>query len=168
VGIEDQLGLFPIDVDSLAEELRNRYESAWEDADSFSTRAPSREALYATAEEYLPAQFLTELADALDGAATLNWRGTPRPPAVALVVAARARCHHYNLCQWAEAVGFTSRSTVARTKQRLENDDIIAVERVPQERGRPRQRIVVADDSLATPNTDAAELVPTLRRRRNE
>lgn len=168
VGIEDQVGLFPIDVESLVAELREHYEAAWEEAASFSTRAPSREALYATAEEYLTEQFADELERAISGASTLEWRGIPRPPSLALVVAARARAHHYDVCRWAEDVGFTSRSTIARTKGALEDDGVIAVEKVPQERGRPRQRLVVADERVATTNVRAGELVQTLRGLRSE
>lgn len=162
VSVDQQVGVLPTDADPVVEALRETYEPAWAAGEPFSTRAPPRDRLLERGTEPLPDAFTAELERAIDGASSLEWQGTPTPVELAVAVAARAGAHHYDLCEWAEAAGFTSRSTVARTKQRLEEAGLIDVEPVPQERGRPRQQLVVDDERLAA--ADAEALATTLRR----
>lgn len=162
VSVDQQVGLLPMDAESIVEELHEVYEPVWESAEPVSTRAPPQKRLSEEGHEQLSDTFTTQLKRALENASTLEWHGSPTPVELALAIAARTGAHHYDLCVWAEEAGFTSRSTVARTKQRLEEDGLLEVEPVPQERGRPRQQLLVGDERVA--DADAERLVPTLRR----
>lgn len=162
VGVDQHVGVMTMDATRMVAELHQSYEPRWETAEPVSIRAPPREPLYEEGGEELSEDFTTQLEQAIENASTLAWHGSPTPVELALAVAARTGAHHYDLCVWAEEAGFTSRSTVARTKQRLEEDGVLDVEPVPQERGRPRQQLLVDDERLA--KADAETLVPTLRR----
>jgi len=163
VSVQQQARLLPVENEPLGSRLRERYETAWSDAGGFSTRAPPRQQMYEAAAEHLPDPFADEFQRALEGASRLEWRGTPAPVELALVVAARAEAHHHDICEWAEVVELSSRSTVARTKQSLAEAGVIAIRRVPQDWGRPRQRLVVAEAAVAAARVDAANLVSRLR-----
>lgn len=162
VSVDQQVGVLHTDADTVVETLHETYEPVWADADQFSTRAPPRERLFERGTEPLPDAFTAELERAIDGASSLEWQGTPTPVELAVAVAARNGAHHYDLCSWAEETEFTSRSTVARTKQRLEEVGLLDVEPVAQERGRPRQQLIVDDERLEA--TDAEGLAATLGR----
>lgn len=161
VSTDERVSVLPLRDGTMLEELRGTYEPVWSDADEFSTRAPPRTELFEAEASPLPEGFVAEFRRAVEGASSLEWHGSPTPVELALAVAARTDAQHYDLCSWAEETGFTSRSTVARTKQQLEEAGLLAVEPVPQERGRPRQRLRV-DEALLV-ETDPEELVPTLR-----
>lgn len=162
VGIDQQLGVMTMDATRMVAELHQTYEPRWEAAEPFSTRAPPQGQLFEEGREVLSEDFTSQLERAIENASTLAWHGSPTPVELVLAVAARTGAHHYDLCVWAEEAGFTSRSTVARTKQRLEEAGVLDVEPVPQDRGRPRQQLLVDDERLA--EVDAEKLVPTLRR----
>lgn len=161
VGVDQHVRVLSMEADRMVAELHKAYEPLWENAEPVSTRSPPRERLFEAGREKLTAEFTTQLERAIENASTLAWHGRPTPVELTLVIAARTGAHHYDLCAWAEAAEFTSRSTVARTKQRLEDAGLLDVEPVPQERGRPRQQLLVADERLA--ETEAESLVPTLR-----
>lgn len=162
VSVDQQAGVLPVDATPVIEGLYETYEPVWEAAEPLSVRAPPRGRLYETGREQLADAFATQLERAIESASALQWHGSPTPVELVLAIAARTSIHHYDLCAWAEAVGFTSRSTVARTKQQLEKAGVIEVEPVPQERGRPRQQLLVGDERVGA--ADAENLVPTLRR----
>lgn len=50
----------------------------------------------------------------------------------------------YELTQWVERVGFSSRSTLNRKKNQLINEGVLAITREPQSTGRPRQILTIA------------------------
>lgn len=162
VGVDGEVEVLPVESEPLVESLHRTYDPVWEAAEPLSTRAPPRERLLAVGREQLSDAFTAQLERALDHASTLAWHGSPTPVELAAVVAARTGTEHYDLCAWAEQTEFTSRSTVARTKQAFEEAGVLDVEPVPQERGRPRQRLLVDDERVAA--ADAEDLVPTLRR----
>ncbi|ESP86940.1 transcriptional regulator TbsP domain-containing protein [Candidatus Halobonum tyrrellensis] len=68
----------------------------------------------------------------------------------ALLLGARNRAQLYELSEWAESVGLASRATVSSRKRRLEAVGLLATEKVATDVGRPRQRLVLADESLAS------------------
>ena len=68
---------------------------------------------------------------------------------VALIAAAQSCALTYDLGKWAEEVGVASKATISRRKTALEDDGIIYTEKVPVEVGRPRQRLLLADQVSA-------------------
>lgn len=161
VPVEETVGIFETDAGDLVEDLRKKYESYWADGESLRTRAPPRPELYETAEDRLSDEFVTDLRRVLQAAEELDWYGTPTPVEVALVVAGRASEHLYDVSRWGEDAAFASRSSLSRAKNTLDDEGVLRIERVPQERGRPRQRLLVGDDRLD--DADPTEIVPVMR-----
>lgn len=79
----------------------------------------------------------------------------------ALLLGARNRAQLYELSEWAESVGLASRATISSRKRRLEAVGLLATEKVATDVGRPRQRLVLADESLAS--VGVADLVRAAR-----
>jgi response regulator of citrate/malate metabolism len=74
-----------------------------------------------------------------------------------LVVAARERHELRSVVECATATGLCSRGTASRVKRRLEDAGIVDTEPVSSGVGRPRQRLLLADDSLKS--MEVAELI---------
>lgn len=54
----------------------------------------------------------------------------------------------YELSEWTETTGLASRAMVSSRKRRLESASLVATEKVSTGVGRPRQWLVLADDSF--------------------
>ncbi|MEZ3118162.1 DUF5821 family protein [Halobaculum sp. MBLA0147] len=74
---------------------------------------------------------------------------------LALLVTARNEAQLYTISRWGEDVGLASRATFSRMKTELENAVLITTEKVPTDVGRPRLRLLLADDELAAADVDA-------------
>jgi hypothetical protein len=83
------------------------------------------------------------------------------PVTVGLLVGASHELEFSDLVEWGEDSGLASRAKFSRTKQRLEAAGIIDTDSVNIGVGRPRQRLILADEALAS--LDASELVATAR-----
>lgn len=161
VPVEWTVGLFDVREDDLHAALSEKYEAHWDDGAELSTRAPPRTSLFEAAADRLSESFVDDLDAALSGADRLEWYGTPTPVELSLVVAARSNEHLYDLSRWGEDAEFASRSSLSRSKNDLESAGVLAIRNDPQERGRPRQRLLVGDERLE--DADAEELVALLR-----
>lgn len=161
VPVGDSVGVFKMDEADLVSALQEKYEARWDTGERVSTRAPPRSTLFETAEARLSQRFVEEFDATLDGSETLDWYGTPTPVETALVVAGRANEHLYDVSRWGEDASFASRSSLSRAKNDLENRGLIDIQHDPQERGRPRQRLLVGDERLA--DADPDEMVEVLR-----
>lgn len=163
VPVADSVGIFETERSSFVADLQEKYEVYWSEATRLETRAPSRTQMREAASGRLSDAFVDDLVAAMDGARRLEWYGTPTPVELSLVVAGRADEHLYDVSRWGEDADFASRSSLSRSKNDLEEQGLVAIERDPQERGRPRQRLQAGDDELA--DAPAAELVSLIRQR---
>lgn len=161
VPIAETVGVFETEADGIVEDMRAKYESRWDAGDRLCTRAPPRTDLFEAAERHLSDRFVAEMRAALDGAEKLTWHGTPTPVDVALVVAARASEHLYDVSRWGEDAEFASRSSLSRAKNRLDEGGLLSITSDPQARGRPRQRLQVGTERLA--DVDPESVVSMLR-----
>lgn len=161
VPIEGTVGIFDVSSEDLVSPLREKYERHWEAGERVRTRAPPRTDLFDAAADRLGDRFVDEFDDALSGADHLAWHGTPTPIELSLVVAGRSGEHLYDVSRWGEDAGFASRSSLSRAKNELESEGLLTIESDPQERGRPRQRLLVGDERLAEADPD--EVVPLMR-----
>ena len=85
--------------------------------------------------------------------------------ALSLLIAARNQILLYDLSRWGEDIGIASSATFSRTKQLLEQLNLITTETVPVNVGRPRLRLRLTHPLLETcpPEnllTTATELLP--------
>ena len=65
--------------------------------------------------------------------------------ALTLLAAAAHEIQLYEISKWGEEVGLASKATFSRTKGRLEEQSVIATEKVPIDVGRPRLRLRLGD-----------------------
>lgn len=77
---------------------------------------------------------------------------------LALIAAARTGALQYDISKWGEDMNIASKATFSRRKSSLVDDGIVTTEPVQVEIGRPRERLLLAeDDSEVTPDTSSTE-----------
>lgn len=140
------------EADTFVTETYDEYERRWTAADQYTLQAPPisrvRETLGASLGEAVAADFDRALARA-EG---IGDRSPVDEVGVALLVAAKHDALLYDISQWGEEVGLASKATFSRTKNSLEETNLVETEKVPIEIGRPRLRLTLGADAP----TDAA------------
>lgn len=132
------------------------YDARWADADDYDFGVPGRTTLLESFRDRWPDAGDT-LADLFDAVESFDGTDPLDPVTACTLVAAHHRVLAMRLGEWAEEVGFSSRTEIARAKTRLVESGIIDTEREPAGVGRPRHRLIPADESLA--DATAADLL---------
>ncbi|MEZ3118146.1 DUF5821 family protein [Halobaculum sp. MBLA0147] len=150
----------PAGDDTVIADVYATYQDRFDEAESFSLRTPGRtramERLGADVSEAVRDDFeavlatLEEVSDDTIDAVTLS-----------LLVAARNEAQLYNISKWGEDTGVASKATFSRTKTNIEDTGLVTTEKVPIDVGRPRLRLLLADDELAS--TDIADFATVAR-----
>lgn len=129
--------------------FREIFEAKWNDAAAYALDVPSRRVLLDTFRERWPDAADT-LSGALDGADAVRADDVLDPVGLCTLVGARHELFSLELGEWAREIGFSSRTEVARAKERLTGAGIVETRRVPNGVGRPRQQLELADDEFAS------------------
>lgn len=134
------------------ESLYNDYEHAFKDSEEFNLRTPSRTRVSETLTEEFDAnveETFSQLVQEgnLEGLTDTEQRSL-KPAYAAVLAAAIHEELLYDISTWSEDVGLASRATISRSKNHLENKDLIDTEKVPIDIGRPRQRLLRTTRSL--------------------
>lgn len=148
VRVGDRLDVLPVADAGTVDSLRRANRRRWEAGEPFSLDAPPRSRLVGSLREESPEAGET-LADALDAVGTLREADPLDPVVLCALVGARHGMLSMDLGEWAGDVGFSSRTEIARAKNRLVDAGLVETRRVLRGVGRPRQRLVLADDALA-------------------
>ncbi|PSQ48100.1 hypothetical protein BRD19_07540 [Halobacteriales archaeon SW_7_65_23] len=115
--------------EAACERLWEKYQSEWDIAMPHSIDTPPYSRLLTMAEQKLGPDVGADVT-------------------VALLVGAKHQLLLNDIVDWAETSTLATQGTVSKLKQRLEEFDIITTESESVGVGRPRQRLVFADDSL--------------------
>ncbi len=149
VAAGDRIAALTTEDSSFVDSARDAYSDHWEAAEAFRLRTPPitrvRETLTADIGEAARADF-----DAVLGSletARGNGDGLDEVT-ISLLVAAKNEILLYDISKWGEDVGIASKATFSRTKTRLEDNGLIATEKVPIDVGRPRLRLQLGDERL--------------------
>ncbi|MFB6177207.1 MAG: DUF5821 family protein, partial [Halobaculum sp.] len=134
--------------DDFCASLRSEYEATWEDATVYDPAVPALSRLLSTFAESFPSAAET-LAAVIGSDTQIERRGDFDPITVVGLVAARHELQTLEVSEWAEEIDLSSRTEISRVKSRLSNRDVVDTDRVPHGVGRPRQKLVVADEELA-------------------
>lgn len=137
--------ILPVEDDSFQEAAWAWSRERWTAGEEFELHTPP----LAAVRETLTAEFGKPVAESFDEAVATVDRGNADefdPVMAVVLVAARHECQHYDLSRWGEELGFASRATFSRKKNKLERLDVIETEKVSVERGRPRQRLLLTDE----------------------
>lgn len=142
----DRVGTLSTDEAPFVAGARDRHRESFDAAEQFELRTPPlsriRETIAAEIGDGPLADFdaavetLREADVDLDGVT------------VSLLVAARNEVLLYDISRWGEEIDLASKATFSRTKSRLEEVGIVDTEKVPIDVGRPRLRLMLADDRL--------------------
>lgn len=143
-----------IDDDDATERLWEKYQSAWDIALPYSFDSPPYSRMLAIADNVLGGELRTDL----DGAyATVKSRSPddrPEPLVVALLVSAKHEQLLTDVVDWAEKTELATQGMVSKSKTKLESIGLIETESESVGVGRPRQRLKLADDTLASMPAD--------------
>ncbi|MFB6077516.1 MAG: transcriptional regulator TbsP [Halarchaeum sp.] len=156
VDLDDHTGGIATTDPGFVDDVLAACERDWRDAAPYGLRTPPlarvRETLADDLGDDVAADFDALLA-ADDGLDEVE---------AALLAAAKNSVLLYDVSRWGEDVGLASKATFSRTKTRLEDAGLLTTEKVPIDVGRPRLRLLLADDALT--GADAAALAETARR----
>ena len=142
--------------DEIGSILMDEFESLLESASRVDIETPVWSELLAKLESVVGLQTRSEFEQLIE-AAKLEEMDSLDAVSVALIAAAQSGALSYDLGKWAEETGVASKATISRRKTALETDGVIYTEKVPVEVGRPRQRLLLADDISAV-RIDTAEV----------
>jgi hypothetical protein len=146
--------LTAIEDGTAGDRLRDRYDSLWASAMPHTADAPPYSRLVGKFEAELGPEDRADLETAFGAAETRSPDDRLGPVALALLVAAVHRRQLRTVVDWATGVDLASQGTVSRTKTRLEDLGLLATEPVKNGVGRPRQRLVLADEAFETLSVD--------------
>lgn len=148
VTVDEQVASLDAVTESFCSSLRTEYETAWEDAAEFDPAVPALSRLLSTFTDTFPSAAET-LADVIGADTQIERSSDFDPITVVGLVAARHELQTLEVSEWAEEIDLSSRTEISRVKSRLSNRDVVDTDRVPHGVGRPRQKLVVADETLA-------------------
>ncbi|MEZ3143719.1 DUF5821 family protein [Halobaculum sp. MBLA0143] len=139
------------------------YSEQFESAETFDLRTPGRERILDTLADRLGEPTADTVGEALEVLSTREDGGEVDGVALSLLVVAYHEGQLYEVSRWGEDIGMASKATFSRTKTDLEDQGYVTTEKVPVDVGRPRQRLLltdgtVADDAVATLADLAVEL----------
>lgn len=144
--------------------LTDEFESLLESASRVNIDTPAWSELLTKLESVVGSQTRSEFEQLIE-AAKLEEMDSLDAVSVALVAAAQSGALSYDLGKWAEETGVASKATISRRKTTLETNGVIYTEKVPVEVGRPRQRLLLAEDISAvridTAEVDVSRKTPT-------
>ena len=140
-------GLSTDDAEFVAE-ANEFWRTVWDESEAFALRTPARsriaDSLQTTFGPEIESEF-EAMTDVLRTARGSESGGLDEIGA-SLLVAAKHEELLYDISKWGEEVGVASKATFSRTKTALEQQGLITTEKVPIDVGRPRLRLLLADD----------------------
>lgn len=157
-GIDDTLLVtFTRSDSAFVEETYGEIERRFEAEESVSLRAPAYSRMLEELGEALGDQMRADVTEMLDGAlATCDDETDIDAARLSILAGARNEVQMYELSRWGEDAGVASRSKYSREKTRLEDLCVVDTEKINSGVGRPRQRLVLADD---VDDADVGELL---------
>lgn len=135
--------------------MRERCTTGWETGETFDLRTPPRSRIYETLSTEIGSDVAEDLHTMFEAVETTQTKGygstaddTLDEVDLTLLAAAKHEVQLYEISRWGEDTGLASKATFSRTKNRLEDQGMIATEKVPIDVGRPRLRLVLGADRL--------------------
>jgi len=153
----DRIAALTTEDGEFVDRARDTYGQQWEAAAAFHLRTPPISRVRQTLAAEIGEQARADFDAVLGGLETARGNGNGLDEVtVSLLVAAKNEVLLYDISKWGEDVGIASKATFSRTKTKLEDNGLIATEKVPIDVGRPRLRLQLGDDRLR--EASAAEL----------
>lgn len=134
--------------EAACQRLWGKYQEEWEVAMPHSIDAPPYSRLLTIADQKLGEDVGAEIDAAYSAVESRSPDEQPEPVTVALLVGAKHELLLNDVVDWAETSTLATQGTVSKLKQQLEEFKIVATESESVGVGRPRQRLVLSDESL--------------------
>ncbi len=145
----DRIAALTTEDDEFVAQARETYTQQWEAAESFHLRTPPISRVRQTLAADISETAREDFDAVLGGLETARGNGDGLDEVtVSLLVAAKNEILLYDISKWGEDVGIASKATFSRTKTKLEDNGLIATEKVPIDVGRPRLRLQLGDERL--------------------
>lgn len=141
------------DDDTFLADVHASYAEQFETAESFDLRTPGRTRVHETLAAELGEAVDDDFRAVLDSLDVVSDE-TVDEVTLALLVAARNEALLYDISRWGDTVGIASTATFSRVKTNLEDEGFLDTEQVPIDVGRPRQRLLLDHEELATVDID--------------
>ena len=140
---------------ALVERVWDSFDQQWAISAPFSHRTPALSEVRNTLSDEIGADVRKDFDAILE--ALESSRGATDivdEVAISLLAAARHETLLYDISKWGEDVGVASKATFSRTKTVLERKGLLDTEKVPIDVGRPRLRLILAEEQLRTAPPD--------------
>jgi hypothetical protein len=124
----DMAGL-ATEADTFVAETYDEYERRWAAAERYMPQAPPISRIRETLEANLSEAVMTDFDRALARVEDIGDRSPVGEVGVALLVAAKHDALLYDISQWGEEIGLASKATFSRTKNSLEETDLVETEK---------------------------------------
>lgn len=136
--------------DSFVRDTVGDYERRWSDAEEFTLRTPPRSRVRETLEADISPAVAADFEEMLSALETARGNGDGLDEVqISLLVAAKNGELLYDISRWGEDIELASKATFSRSKNHLEEHDILDTEKVPIDVGRPRLRLRLGSQELA-------------------
>jgi hypothetical protein len=154
---DNQAAGLTTEAEAFVSDLYDRYDDQWEQAESFSLRTPAISHVRETLEADISPEAVADFNRILETLETARGDGDGLDEVeISLLVAAKNNILLYDISRWGEDIRLASKATFSRSKNQLEDAEIIETEKVPIEVGRPRLRLKLKSDVA---DVSPAELV---------
>jgi hypothetical protein len=160
VSAGDRVAGLVTDDEEFVTNAREKWDDKWNEAAEFSLRTPPRSAVHDSLAEEIGDEVDADFRAMLDSIDTTRDKETLNEVGLSLLAAANNEIQLFEISKWGEDAGMASKATFSRTKNHLEDNGLIATEKVPIDVGRPRLRLLLSDELRGV---DADDLVEQAR-----
>lgn len=155
----------------LQQQLCDEFDTVFSEAGKIDLTVPPWKELLAGLAEATSSETAREF-ETLVEAATPDDLDSLDEVSLALIAAARTGALQYDISKWGEEMNIGSKATFSRRKSTLENDGVITTEPIKVKVGRPRDRLLLADESQndrsASTRLESQEREDTVAKERSE
>lgn len=145
VQTSDGIATIPADEPATIDAIYTTARTRFDEASQYTIRTPSLTRLQTAMTDEFGVDFQADFEMAINAIGTSK---SINGASLLVLLGAKHERLFYDISTWGEDMGIASRATFSRTKQTLEDDGVIETEKVPIDVGRPRLRLLLADEQL--------------------
>ena len=150
----EQSAALATDDEEFAAAVHERWDGLWEDSEAFDLRTPAYSRVAETLAEEFDSAMESDFETVLEAVESVDAAGELDEVGVSLLVAAKHEELLYDISHWGETIGVASKATFSRKKTLFEEQGLLETEKVPIDVGRPRLRLLLADERLREADTE--------------
>jgi hypothetical protein len=161
VSAGDQIARLVTTDNDFVKSAREKWSEEWDSAAEFSLRTPPRSAVHESLAAEIGEEVDADFRAMLDSVDSTRGEEALNVVQISLLAAAKNEIQLFEISTWGEDSGVASRATFSRMKTQFEEGGVITTEKIPIDVGRPRLRLLLADELRGI---DAGDLVEQARK----